>query len=253
MFQSRYRAASHFRSSSSGVSKLPPSSSFNLVIERLLISGQRCQRRCQGCQVSISLSSGFSFQVIALGYIRQMTRKFQSRYRAASHFRPSESGQCSTRRSVSISLSSGFSFQDFATASRRSAAVGFQSRYRAASHFRRHRKRRRGCLLRGFNLVIERLLISGYTIFDRQCQIYFDLFQSRYRAASHFRSVPAEPLIRFGRTPALLPACIFSATMHANYQCKNSVQPRHIRFNPPSARETGISDPFPWQIFPGWY
>ena len=37
--------------------------SFNLVIERLLISGQIITRRVRMIQVSISLSSGFSFQV----------------------------------------------------------------------------------------------------------------------------------------------------------------------------------------------
>ena len=50
----------------------------------------------------------------------------------------------------------------------------------------------------GFNLVIERLLISGYGNFAGQRQVQRLMFQSRYRAASHFRSVPAELLIRFG-------------------------------------------------------
>ena len=63
VFQSRYRAASHFR----GCHPSPHVTlyiSFNLVIERLLISGcPRGQDTKPGRpNVSISLSSGFSFQ-----------------------------------------------------------------------------------------------------------------------------------------------------------------------------------------------
>ena len=49
-------------------------SCFNLVIERLLISGQKTELKLRTCLVSISLSSGFSFQVsgrwacLAVGY-----------------------------------------------------------------------------------------------------------------------------------------------------------------------------------------
>ena len=65
-----------------------PHNCFNLVIERLLISGAPSMT-CPSSipEVSISLSSGFSFQV-ARSYIdTQSLLLFQSRYRAASHFR----------------------------------------------------------------------------------------------------------------------------------------------------------------------
>ena len=39
-----------------------------------------------------------------------------------------------------------------------------------------------------FNLVIERLLISGFTM-PTSTSLRLLLFQSRYRAASHFRFV----------------------------------------------------------------
>ena len=91
--------------------------SFNLVIERLLISG------------------GSSAQHVG----SQRCLKFQSRYRAASHFRSQKSPDGVTATSM------------------------FQSRYRAASHFRRirHDLHVARFLCRCFNLVIERLLISG--------------------------------------------------------------------------------------------
>ena len=116
-------------------------------------------------QVSISLSSGFSFQVhgVCAFSSRLTITWFQSRYRAASHFRCKE-----CRLPVPM--------------------LEFQSRYRAASHFRL-------CFfligllltfLR-FNLVIERLLISGFKeLFDK---LKAFVFQSRYRAASHFRRI----------------------------------------------------------------
>ena len=166
MFQSRYRAAFHFRNSRgpgtgrrglsfnlvierlfiSGEKPLSLSgnihSCFNLVIERLFISGVIGGEFAEACLlVSISLSSGFSFQARHLGLRRKGLK-------------------------VSISLSSGFSFQgdtfdvkDFATAM-------FQSRYRAAFHFR---LQKRFSLTRArrnrFNLVIERLFISGTCLF----------------------------------------------------------------------------------------
>ena len=115
-FQSRYRAASHFRKKRS---RMPP----------------RARKK-----VSISLSSGFSFQ----GYAcpkpqRRPAPPFQSRYRAASHFRfiHRRTLLSGIIEIVSISLSSGFSFQVF-------APLFFLP-----------------VTLFGFNLVIERLLISG--------------------------------------------------------------------------------------------
>ena len=113
MFQSRYRAASHFRrdnnephptldcpvsiSLSSGFSfQANPKGfravqdiyRFNLVIERLLISGLWWTRIGRSLlNVSISLSSGFSFQEKSAVLIEFRITEFQSRYRAASHFR----------------------------------------------------------------------------------------------------------------------------------------------------------------------
>ena len=113
MFQSRYRAASHFRLHGWGyLGRGYLSAGFNLVIERLLISGKRARRMRARFQVSISLSSGFSFQVLPKTFAGHMLQQFQSRYRAASHF----------RRQLPIT-SCG-------------ATLRFQSRYRAASHFR---------------------------------------------------------------------------------------------------------------------
>ena len=116
-------------------------------------------------EVSISLSSGFSFQVLDFS-----------------------SGVHHCTEHVSISLSSGFSFQADATDSPRSlpAVAWFQSRYRAASHFRPHREEVLGeTSSSSFNLVIERLLISGVNYPARDSHL--KPFQSRYRAASHFR------------------------------------------------------------------
>ena len=89
-----------------------------------------------GLNVSISLSSGFSFQAHADNAGEWADMTFQSRYRAASHFRyPNR-------------MLKGFT-------------SSFQSRYRAASHFRIRLDPGNLTYLRCFNLVIERLLISG--------------------------------------------------------------------------------------------
>ena len=62
LFQSRYRAASHFRRVSGLVVRFG-FGRFNLVIERLLISGLgHLSEQYTVTDVSISLSSGFSFQ-----------------------------------------------------------------------------------------------------------------------------------------------------------------------------------------------
>ena len=138
-FQSRYRAAFHFRVGRP-----------RLTLVYMLI-------------VSISLSSGFSFQVklhvflldvlancfnlvierlfisgCAFWILRKSFCGFQSRYRAASHFRHCIDDTPSPRAQM------------------------FQSRYRAASHFRRRLDSHKPHKL-SFNLVIERLLISGNT------------------------------------------------------------------------------------------
>ena len=186
---------------------------FNLVIERLLISG-RLQKRASGAYtwpVSISLLSGFSFQVSDCRSGELLDDLlFQSRYRAASHFRDNRFIGHALATHVSISLSSGFSFQGNVLSLHGSGTAAFQSRYRAASHFRssavrcvsksrkfqsRYRAashfrgahwRGRGSEKSGFNLVIERLLISGPTASVLLAPS--SSFQSRYRAASHFRA-----------------------------------------------------------------
>ena len=161
-FQSRYRAASHFR-------KIQPSE-----VHRCLF------------QVSISLSSGFSFQENCGAFVR------------------------SSRYHVSISLSSGFSFQVRCDASGCLAHAGCfnlvieRLLISGALH--------QSCphTVISFNLVIERLLISGIrdtSLCDMRPMVSISLssgfsfqvksarhrpivaewFQSRYRAASHFR------------------------------------------------------------------
>ena len=85
--------------------------SFHLVIERLLMSGFRFRRTVSTLPVSISLSSGFSFQASFRSAMASFALSFQSRYRAASHFRL-------------VDLRNPFRWGKF------------QSRYRAASHFR---------------------------------------------------------------------------------------------------------------------
>ena len=87
---------------------------FHLVIERLLISG------------SVMLAS-YAFACF----------EFQSRYRAASHFRYAMFAAVAGPSSVSISLSSGFSFQAPEDSKLADEILSF-------------------------HLVIERLLISGH-------------------------------------------------------------------------------------------
>ena len=119
---------------------------FNHVIERLLISGERAIAVAKAPRiVSISLSSGFSFQA-------------------------PEKTDGNPPSPVSISLSSGFSFQDCARTVDKRISFSFQSRYRAASHFRRN-------------------LLASYNGTFHVC---FS-FQSRYQAASHFRAFVAKP------------------------------------------------------------
>ena len=134
---------------------------FNLVIERLLISGRRRSHDCGGRIVSISLSSGFSFQVISsldkpfrliVGFNLVIERLLISgltlRPIIAWHScfnlvierllisGPTFSGLASPAKAVSISLSSGFSFQANIAVGNTTSSSLFQSRYRAASHFR---------------------------------------------------------------------------------------------------------------------
>ena len=226
-FQSRYRAASHFRivtgfskgrwyagvsiSLSSGFSfqghlLLKPVrryQRFNLVIERLLISGNSV----------VTQSPMSSFQ-------------FQSRYRAASHFRfkcnhfvpfrihvsislsSGFSFQVARHRivmpipySVSISLSSGFSFQEWQTPNLKSTTTtvsislssGFSFQVQLLSEIAKRAP-----------LSVSISLSSGFSfqvVDNYQWTLQSpSMFQSRYRAASHFRAVvvrvsPRQPLV----------------------------------------------------------
>ena len=64
----------------------------------------------------------------------------------------------------------------------------FQSRNRESSNFNKCRLESKSCLDECFNLVIENLLISTLTSFDKQYDIWGNLFQSRNRESSNFNS-----------------------------------------------------------------
>ena len=160
-FPSRYRAAFHFRIPRKSHAAFPApvsislSSGFSFQVEG--------QVECPGGsrnRVSISLSSGFSFQV------KTPTLVWDCSYVSislSSGFSFQGQGKNREWRAclVSISLSSGFSFQaDGNLASPFKIEWKFPSRYRAASHFRGYCGVCRGSWV-CFNLVIERLLISG--------------------------------------------------------------------------------------------
>ena len=112
-FQSRYRAASHFRSAPRRLGYPPQLLRFNLVIERLLISGPpQFIVADHRSDVSISLSSGFSFQAFLCPFaiaIIPVSISLSSGFSFQAHdfnIEPTEGYL------VSISLSSGFSFQE---------------------------------------------------------------------------------------------------------------------------------------------
>ena len=161
-FQSRYRAASHFRLWLLLITRWQQLR-FNLVIERLLISGsQRHLLFINGMLFQSRYRAASHFRSV-LTSLTSLTSLFQSRYRAASHFRSASPPR--HRKSLSA----------------------FQSRYRAASHFRppliplpAHPT--------SFNLVIERLLISGGTILaypDRHIHVSISLSSGfSFQAAS---------------------------------------------------------------------
>ena len=265
-FPSRNRAAFHVRMLSTASPSVPMGKiqCFHLALERLFMSGQRslgCITPGEPQFVSISLSSGFSFQAEYTVWYKNKGGLFQSRYRAASHFRVTSITQIRSHRNlVSISLSSGFSFQDhrhYHLCQSHHVSISLSSGFSFQGSFlfvglspaRRfnlvierllisgthcesgripsgdgfnlvierllisgaHPSTTRGSphssfnlvierlLISGskskplsytviisFNLVIERLLISGNALIFRKC-FGAKLFQSRYRAASHFR------------------------------------------------------------------
>ena len=185
-FQSRYRAAFHFRPADAPRHR--PIYCFNLVIERLFISGASTRsHRTRAISVSISLSSGFSFQDIAQpsghleplrcfnlvierlfisGHCGDLHRQFLSVSISLSSGFSFQGVGCTSggcrHGLVSISLSSGFSFQDAGPRAFDRHHQPFQSRYRAAFHFRPQGSTLScGGLGSRFNLVIERLFISG--------------------------------------------------------------------------------------------
>ena len=185
---------------------------FNLVIERLLISGALADLNRKAIfLVSISLSSGFSFQV-GLRHRVENCLFVSISLSSGFSFQVQKVRVNPGVNLVSISLSSGFSFQGCHDVRKPSyRRVLFQSRYRAASHFRAVTASVASCCAPSFNLVIERLLISGperkepngafvevsislssgfsfQGLTAPQCRMRNIMkFQSRYRAASHFR------------------------------------------------------------------
>ena len=188
MFQSRYRAASHFRFNEAEFRQVVrPTVSISLSSGFSFQVGVIFMSLGSYVDVSISLSSGFSFQVRFCTSLEPICTscKFQSRYRAASHFRCLLPLIKRTSVSVSISLSSGFSFQ----ACFRLSLQQSQCRFNLVIE----RLLISGCVfrsrqfqVRSFNLVIERLLISGRSV-QTVGKLAKKPFQSRYRAASHFR------------------------------------------------------------------
>ena len=159
-FQSRYRAASHFR--------------LNLLVRADIRN--RFQSRYRA-------ASHFR---VAKAPVRIRRTKFQSRYRAASHFRGSGRRGWKPRLRVSISLSSGFSFQAIHI-DIFSVCIPFVSISLSSGFSFQVNSRIEGRSLHlSFNLVIERLLISGRRKADARDAFRLK-FQSRYRAASHFR------------------------------------------------------------------
>ena len=169
-FQSRYRAASHFRAMACPVST--HLNRFNLVIERLLISGYPYrQPHTSRRRVSISLSSGFSFQGGSHGHVHGESVSVSISLSSGFSFQVRPWQDAVGCLDVSISLSSGFSFQ---VRSKRDVAT----------------------YARSFNLVIERLLISGRHHPQAPHEHLLSAFQSRYRAASHFRDVSGKDISR---------------------------------------------------------
>ena len=143
MFPSRNRAAFHGRATQSRMyHPWGTSVCFHLVIERLLISGHDGTDRASPSRVAFPsrYRAASHFRTYANLVERNTHELFPSRSRAASHFR----AIVEQRRGNHLNV------------------ISFQSRYRAASHFRL-----RGCPLHpayypnSFNLVIERLFISG--------------------------------------------------------------------------------------------
>ena len=154
------------------------------------MSGQRslgCITPGEPQFVSISLSSGFSFQApsalltacdspVSISLLSGFSFQGNILIPVFAH-----------EHVVSISLSSGFSFQGQSRPLSPPDAPLFPSRYRAASHFRQSLTSGRVVQL----LHVSISLSSGFSFQDSiQFETYggpYPMFQSRYRAASHFR------------------------------------------------------------------
>ena len=213
-FQSRYRAASHFRTDRPKPRNAP--NRFNLVIERLLISGaEHWPDHVQLQFVSISLSSGFSFQDVEKPLEREIETCFNlvierlliSGASGAPLWGKSRkgfnlvierlliSGETSSRLTTGWTASFNLVIERLLISGNLTSQALFIIK---SNRFNLVIER---LLISGdlqtaadavtaicFNLVIERLLISGdHCIDDRP--FLFSKFQSRYRAASHFRII----------------------------------------------------------------
>ena len=159
-----------------------------------LSSGFSCQVKCLTIYrihkpVSISLSSGFSFQATpakrkkgeakkvfqsryrAASHVRvaeyqtdmEEYGEFQSRYRAASHFRGKSIRLSIFWIRVSISLSSGFSFQGSRDTPECISDLFVSISLSSGFSFQVIILQQLSCPFNRFNLVIERLFISGRT------------------------------------------------------------------------------------------
>ena len=164
-------------------------SSFHLVLKRLFISGDTGD-------INRVLLRGFNLVIERLfisGDSRVSTEtgilSFQSRYRAAFHFRGSSGSAGCFHSSVSISLSSGFSFQGMPCAGLDKTRITPVSISLSSGFSFQVGKELGGACLQGF---VSISLSSGFSFQEGDYALLRGVlrcvFQSRYRAASHFRA-----------------------------------------------------------------
>ena len=166
--------------------------------------------------VSISLSSGFSFQARAILICVRILLDVSISLSSGFSFQDARDDASCSRSVVSISLSSGFSFQGHR---QRHPAIAFHVSISLSSGFS----------FQGggsislttpwycFNLVIERLLISGSGA--NPDAVIVEKFQSRYRAAFHFRC-------RVWRVFRLL-VCPFQSRYRAAFHFRQPAETAH--------------------------
>ena len=133
--------------------------------------------------VSISLSSGFSFQALWTAHLDiflPVSISLSSGFSIQGQRHVSFMG----KRHVSISLSSGFSIQGLNRPGL-PQRFQFQSRYRAASQFRQWRNAPQQAMseFQSRYRAASHFRIGKHEFSDEG----YHMFQSRYRAASHFR------------------------------------------------------------------